>query len=167
MVLSNVKFRDNSYTFNLFYIREICTSDKTLLRSILPISFGRLLWTYVLYMINELNSILSKKNNKDYKFIIYKYPVNGSEDYHKAMGFTSIEEINNYYIGNQNRQLYDLFSNEDVNSQSIEYNALNESYLFYIQNPYVNYFYLINIFLSTKKEERRKQKKISMSIHNN
>ena len=149
----------------IFYVSNRCTVDK----KHLPIFFknmngnkkfispGRLLWIYILNYIYKLNN----KNNNNRNFIVYNHAIPESYYYHIKMGMKPISKtlydsnnIRKIFIENEELNTAELPDNEIINNNPFEggsdkkLNIFDNTYLFYISNPNIDYNDLIQILYS-------------------
>jgi hypothetical protein len=166
-------FNNTGITFEgieIYYVITECTRDKNkaiddvyLTEDGKVVTFGRLLWSYILNEIYNLNG----KN----PFIIYNHAIPDAYYYHIKMGMKPANEINDIF----ENEIKNLFANDPaLNDAQLPEHAIysdefNETYLFYVSTETINYDSIESIIKSlpesSKKIQDNDNHELSMVYH--
>ena len=138
----------------LYYVSTECTKDKDKITQTFDglKTPGRLLWAYILREI--------RLNNNAERFAVYNHAISDSKVYHLKMGMKPAGAIP---IARAGRSLKDIVfpifrGNPKLNSAEIPVNELlnefDDTYLFYLSNPRIDYSSIDSILNSLPPSER-------------
>lgn len=138
----------------LYYVSTECTKDKNKIAQTFDglKTPGRLLWAYILREI--------RLNTNTERFAVYNHAISDSKVYHLKMGMKPAGAIPIARVGRSLKDIvFPLFHrNPKLNSAEIPVNELlnefDDTYLFYLSNPGLNYSSIDSILNSLPPSER-------------